>query len=97
MIHTKKEVKTETQLIYNKYKTHGDMKLAVKIFGMGNKRIINITQHKERKLSLLSEMEVGKAKSTLLKLRKPCKIKHVKVNIRQFCTTYLKETSNYTI
>lgn len=30
------------------------MKLAVKNFGMGNKRL-NITQHKERKLSLLLE------------------------------------------
>lgn len=48
MIHTKKEVKTEIQLIYYKYKIPGDMKLAVKIFEMGNKRIINITQHNEK-------------------------------------------------
>lgn len=38
------------------------MKLAVKNFGMGNKRIINITQHKERKLSLLLEMEARKSR-----------------------------------
>lgn len=52
MIHTKKEVKTEIQLIYNKYKTHGDMKLAVKTFGMDNRRIINITQQQIEKAFL---------------------------------------------
>lgn len=79
MIHIKRKVKTEVQLIYNKYKIHGDMKLAVKNFRMGNIRMTVTKQHKQRKLSIIFEMEeTNTDRFMLLKLREASKMKHLK-------------------
>lgn len=54
------------------------MKLAVKNFGMGNIRMTVIKQRKERKLSIVFEMEKTKTDMfMLLKRREASKMKHI--------------------
>lgn len=99
MVHTKKGKSKQVRLVYKKYKTQGDMKLAVKDFRNGQYKTLNIEQYKDRKLSLIFEMKESRNKYVYaIKAKGSIQHEtHLKISIRIFCTTYLKETSNYTI